>query len=121
MLTPKMLKDNWQNYVKVANKYNDPGKFTTLIAFEWTSIPNGRNMHRNVFFRNDSGPRAPYSSFDSIYPEDLWTYLEVQRNAWERVLCHSAQRKRLRRLDVRTEQVPRRTDGRALCATPAGK
>jgi hypothetical protein len=80
-VTPKMLKDNWQNYVKVANKYNDPGKFTTLIAFEWTSIPNGRNMHRNVFFRNDSGPRAPYSSFDSIYPEDLWTYLEVQRNA----------------------------------------
>jgi len=40
----------------VANKYNDPGKFTTLIAFEWTSIPNGRNMHRNVFFRNDTGP-----------------------------------------------------------------
>ncbi|MCP4261570.1 MAG: DUF3604 domain-containing protein [Planctomycetes bacterium] len=80
-VTPKMLKDNWQDYIKVANKYNDPGKFTTLIAFEWTSIPNGRNMHRNVFFRNDSGPRAPYSAFDSFHPEDLWTYLEVQRNA----------------------------------------
>ena len=78
---PKLLKDNWQSYVKIANKYNDPGKFTTLIAFEWTSIPNGRNMHRNVFFRNDTGPRAPFSSFDSIHPEDLWTYLEVQRNA----------------------------------------
>jgi hypothetical protein len=78
---PKLVRDNWDNYVKVANKYNDPGKFTTLIAFEWTSIPGGRNMHRNVFFRNDTGPRAPYSSFNSIYPEDLWTYLEVQRNA----------------------------------------
>jgi len=78
---PELVRDNWQNYIKVANKYNDPGKFTTLIAFEWTSIPGGRNMHRNVFFRNDSGPRAPYSSFNSIYPEDLWTYLEVQRNA----------------------------------------
>jgi hypothetical protein len=77
--SPKLLQDNWQNYIKVANKYNDPGKFTTLIAFEWTSIPNGRNMHRNVFFRNDTGPVAPYSSFDSFYPEDLWTYLEVQR------------------------------------------
>jgi hypothetical protein len=78
---PKMLQDNWRSYVKVANKYNDPGKFTALIAYEWTSIPNGRNMHRNVFFRNDTGPTAPYSSFDSYHPEDLWTYQEVQRNA----------------------------------------
>ncbi len=80
-VSPKLLQGNWQNYVKVANKYNDPGKFTTLLAFEWTSIPNGRNMHRNVFFRNGTGPKVPFSSFDSIYPEDLWTYLEVQRNA----------------------------------------
>ena len=79
-VSPELLQGNWQRYVKVANKYNDPGKFTALIAFEWTSIPNGRNMHRNVFFRNDTGPKAPYSSFDSIFPEDLWTYLEVQRN-----------------------------------------
>jgi len=78
---PEMLQDNWVKYVKVANKFNDPGKFTTLLAFEWTSIPNGRNMHRNVFWRGDTGPKAPYSSFDSYYPEDLWTYQEVQRNA----------------------------------------
>jgi hypothetical protein len=78
-IAPKMLQENWQRYVKAANKHNKPGKFTTLIAFEWTSIPNGRNMHRNVFFRNDTGPKAPYSSFDSYYPEDLWTYQEVQR------------------------------------------
>jgi hypothetical protein len=81
LVDSKLLEDNWQSFIKIANKYNDPGKFTTLIAFEWTSIPNGRNMHRNVFFRNDTGPRAPYSSFDSIQPEDLWTYQEVQRNA----------------------------------------
>jgi hypothetical protein len=79
-VVPELLQENWQRYVKVANKYNDPGKFTALIAFEWTSIPNGRNMHRNVFFRDDTGPKAPYSSFDSFHPEDLWTYLEVQRN-----------------------------------------
>ena len=79
-VVPKLLQDNWQKYVKVANKYNDPGKFTALIAYEWTSIPNGRNMHRNVFFRGDTGPKAPFSAFDSYYPEDLWTYLEVQRS-----------------------------------------
>jgi hypothetical protein len=80
-IKPEMLSSNWENYVKAANKFNKPGKFTTLIAYEWTSIPNGRNMHRNVFFRNDTGPKVPFSSFDSYYPEDLWTYLEVQRNA----------------------------------------
>jgi len=76
----ELVQENWQSYVETANKFNDPGKFTTLIAFEWTSIPNGRNMHRNVFFRNDTGPIAPFSAFDSYYPEDLWTYQEVQRN-----------------------------------------
>jgi hypothetical protein len=44
-VTPKLLQDNRQKYVNVANKHNDPGKFTTLIAYEWTSIPNGRNRH----------------------------------------------------------------------------
>jgi hypothetical protein len=80
-VSPMLLRDNWQRYVKVANKYNDPGKFTTLIAFEWTSIPGGRNMHRNVFWRNDTGPDAPFSSFDSIFPQDLWTYQEIYRNS----------------------------------------
>ena len=77
---PDMLQENWAAYVKAANKHNDPGKFTALIAYEWTSIPNGRNMHRNVFFRDDKGPAVPFSSFDSYYPEDLWTYQEVQRS-----------------------------------------
>ena len=58
-----------------------PGVFTTIIAFEWTSIPESRNLHRNVFFRGDKAPPAPYSAFDSNDPEDLWTYLEVQRTA----------------------------------------
>ncbi len=78
-VTPDLLTGNWARYVETANKYNRPGEFTTLIAYEWTSIPNGRNMHRNVFFRDD-GPTVPFSSFDSIQPEDLWTYQEIQRN-----------------------------------------
>ena len=80
-VNPKLLRSTWQRHMDVANKYNKPGKFTTLIAFEWTSIPNSQNLHRNVFFRGDKGPRAPFASFDSIDPEDLWTYLEIQRNA----------------------------------------
>jgi hypothetical protein len=77
---PEMLVSNWKEAVKTINKYNKPGKFTTLIAFEWTSIPGGKNMHRNVFFRDDEGPAVPFSSFESIYPQDLWTYQEIQRS-----------------------------------------
>jgi len=69
----------WENQKEITNKHNDPGKFTTLIAYEWTSIPYGQNLHRNVFFRDDTGPVMPFSTIDSDRAEDLWTYLEVQR------------------------------------------
>jgi hypothetical protein len=86
-VNPKILLSNWQRHVETANKYNDPGKFTTIIAFEWTSIPDHQNMHRNVFFRGDTGPEAPYSAFDSTNPEDLWTYMEIQREVGLDVLA----------------------------------
>jgi hypothetical protein len=70
----------WDKYIETTNKHYEPGKFTTLIAFEWTSIPVNQNLHRNVFFRDDKGPVMPFSAFDSDRPEDLWTYLETQRN-----------------------------------------
>jgi len=78
-VTPEMRKSFWQEFLDTADKHNDPGKFTALYAYEWTSIPDGKNMHRNVFFK-DKAAAAPFTSFDSIYPEDLWTYLEFLRN-----------------------------------------
>ena len=78
-VTPELRHSLWQKYIATADKFNKPGKFTTLYAYEWTSIPNGANMHRNVFFR-ERAAAAPFSSFDSVLPEDLWTYLEIQRN-----------------------------------------
>jgi hypothetical protein len=69
---------NWQKFVDTADRFNDPGKFTALYAYEWTSIPNGQNMHRNVFFR-ETPPDVPFSSFDSQFTYDLWTYLEFHR------------------------------------------
>ena len=71
---PKIIKSVGDKYVETANKYYEPGKFTTLIAFEWTSIPVNQNLHRNVFFRDSEGPEVPFSAFDSDRPEDLWTY-----------------------------------------------
>ena len=78
-LDPKLMMSNWQKFQKVADKYNDPGKFTALYAFEWTSMPGVQNMHRNVFFK-DKPAAEVYSAFDSVQPEDLWTYLETQRD-----------------------------------------
>lgn len=78
-VTPELRVGQWKKFIETADKFYKPGKFTTLYAFEWTSIPDGANMHRNVFFRTTPAA-VPFSAFDSIYPEDLWTYLEIQRN-----------------------------------------
>ena len=42
----------WQKMVKAADQYNEPGRFTAFIGYEWTSLTDGRNMHRNVIFRD---------------------------------------------------------------------
>jgi hypothetical protein len=47
----------WEKIIKAAEKYNEPGRFTAFIGFEWTSIPKGFNLHRNVVLR-DGGNRA---------------------------------------------------------------
>ena len=75
---PKLLRSTWDLYTAVAEKYNNPGKFTSFIAFEWTSAPEFQNLHRCVIFA-DKGPAIPYSAFDSLDPENLWRYLEQQR------------------------------------------
>jgi hypothetical protein len=47
----------------------------------------GQNLHRNVFFRDDAGPEMPFSTLDSDRTEDLWTYLDVQRDAGHEVFA----------------------------------
>jgi hypothetical protein len=47
----------WDEITETADRYNEPGRFTALIGFEWTSIPQGNNLHRNVILRDD-GSRA---------------------------------------------------------------
>jgi hypothetical protein len=79
-ITPALKVEYWKKFIATADRFNDPGKFTALYAFEWTSNWKSVNMHRNVFFRNKPA-EAPFSSFDSHLPEDLWTYLESQRDA----------------------------------------
>ncbi len=42
----------WDHITETADRFNEPGKFTAFIGYEWTSIPKGNNLHRNVIFRD---------------------------------------------------------------------
>ncbi len=69
----------WERQVQAANQNYAPGTFTTFIAYEWSSMVDGKyNLHRNVIFNSDHAPQ-PFTSTDSLRPEDLWTYLEKTR------------------------------------------
>ena len=74
----KLVRRAWRKYTALADRYNEPGRFTALIGYEWTAI-GGYNLHRNVIFRGDSteaNQTVPFSQFDSQNPEDLWKTLE---------------------------------------------
>ncbi len=78
----KIYASVWEKVVKAAEAYNDPGRFTALIGFEWTSLVAGNNLHRNVIFRDDAGKAGqvvPYTTqapIGSTDPLDLYKYLE---------------------------------------------
>jgi hypothetical protein len=79
MNDPKVSTSVWAKQKDAANEHYEPGKFTTFIAFEWTSQPMSVNLHHNVFFRDAEGPDRVFSAFDSVRREDLWRYQEAQR------------------------------------------
>jgi len=69
----------WHQVSTLADKHNDPGKFTAFIGYEWSALPNGNNLHRNVVFRDGASTTTktvPFSAIDSRNPEDLWRYLQ---------------------------------------------
>jgi hypothetical protein len=77
---PEVFKDAWKRYTAIADKFNDPGHFSTLIAYEWTSnYGGGNNLHRNVIFR-DNAEKAqqmlPLTTFQTENPEELWKWME---------------------------------------------
>jgi hypothetical protein len=69
----------WQETVDAAERHNEPGRFTSFIGWEWSSIPNGANLHRVIFQRGGretAEKYLPYSSINSDVPEDLWAFLD---------------------------------------------
>ncbi len=69
----------WNDFVQIADQYNQPGRFSAMIGFEWSSTPDGDNLHRCIVFRDGAARTSqvmPYGMFDSPDPEGLWEYLE---------------------------------------------
>jgi hypothetical protein len=73
-----MMKSIWSRVIENADTYYEPGVFTTLTGYEWSTHVAGDNMHRVVIFR-DGADRTnqvyPFSGQDSVDPEDLWKYM----------------------------------------------
>ncbi len=84
MYTPdsKPYKAAWARTVKLADAYDDPGKFTAFIGYEWTSLVRGNNMHRVVIYRDGAekgGQMVPFTTvppMGSVNPRDLWRWLD---------------------------------------------
>ncbi|MGI9287263.1 MAG: DUF3604 domain-containing protein [Pseudomonadales bacterium] len=69
----------WHKIAAAADRHNEPNKFTALIGWEWSSLPDAANLHRVVFMDEDAIAARkflPFSSNNSDQPEDLWAWLE---------------------------------------------
>ncbi|MBW7469507.1 DUF3604 domain-containing protein [Marinobacter sp. F4218] len=84
----------WQKVVDAAERFNEPGHFTTIIGFEWTSLVAGNNLHRNVLFRDGADKASqivPYTTqppIGSTDPLDLYAWLEnYEKNTGGSVLA----------------------------------
>lgn len=79
MQDEKWVQAAWQKTVDIMEKYNEPGKFTAFIAYEWTSNAfTGENLHRNVIFRDGAAKTrnlSPLTTWVSGDPATLWAWL----------------------------------------------
>lgn len=88
----------WSDNVRTADAFNEPGRFSALIGFEWTSLDKGNNLHRNVIFRDGSeraGQVVPFTMtppFGSPDPLDLYEWMrtyEEKTNGAVLALAHN--------------------------------
>ena len=68
----------WEEIIGYAETHNQPGAFTAFIGYEWSSAPQGNNLHRVVVMRDgekEAKQVLPFPAYDSADPEDLWRWM----------------------------------------------
>ena len=74
----------WNAHIDTVERYNQPGQFTAMLGFEYTLMDGGKNLHRNVIFR-DGGERVrtvlPLGALQGATVEKLWDYMEAYEKA----------------------------------------
>lgn len=84
---PATTQSGWKEIQAATEKYYQPGKFTTLHAFEWSSAPGGSNLHRNIIFRTTKVTDLPVSAYEIPREEALWEWLKKENEAGHTVLA----------------------------------
>ncbi len=79
LTNPALVQSHWQDEIDAAERYNRPGRFTALVAFEYSPTDGRDHLHRNVIFRGPKYPAMPFGATDSMRPEALWEYANVNR------------------------------------------
>ena len=71
----------WREIQDAAEAYYDRSaacRFTTFVGYEWTGMPAGDNLHRNVIFRSEIAQAYPTTYIETPTPEGLWHALESE-------------------------------------------
>ena len=79
LLNEGLFRSVWERHTETADRFNEPGRFTAMIGYEWTQSKDGGNQHRNVLYR-DGADRAsqllPFTVAESLNPQDLWVWMQ---------------------------------------------
>ena len=84
---PETEISGWKDILAATERNNEPGKFSTIPAFEWSGAPKGGNLHRNVFFRDMNVPEKVMSYIDINREDGLWKWMEGLEGKGMRVLA----------------------------------
>ena len=88
----KRTRSIWNDHIDTVERYNEPGKFTAMLGFEFTLMDGGKNLHRNVIFRDGKArvkSVVPLGAWGATASTDaLWNYMDAyEKHTGGRVLA----------------------------------
>lgn len=95
LINEDVMRTVWEKYVATADRFDEPGRFTAMIGYEWTPTAAGDKLHRNVLYRGSAETAKqllPFTSNQSRDPQDLWKWMaryEAQTGGRVLALAHN--------------------------------